>query len=112
MEIYESEDLTVEDTRYFLKNRNDKDEYKKDFDYKEEKEVKKLDHKNRGRYHRKGKCLNLNLKTNLVTLPTPNNKLKITVRALSLPFPVAEYLDKQSERMNKLFIVRDSKMQE
>jgi hypothetical protein len=86
-----------------LKNRNDINEYAKEFDYKDEIELKKLDHKNRGKNHRKDKCLNLNLKTNVATMLTPNDKFKVTVRALGLPFGFAEYLEKQSERMNKLF---------
>ncbi len=53
--------------------------------------------------HTKQKFLNLNLKTNLVTLTTPNLKLAIKVRALGMPFLIAEYLDKQSDRMQKLF---------
>jgi hypothetical protein len=53
--------------------------------------------------HTKQKFLNLNLKTNLVTLNTPNMKLALKVRALGLPFLIAEYLDKQSDRMQKLF---------
>lgn len=64
-------------------------EYSKDFVYKQEKELKKVDHKNRGKIHRKDKCLNLNLKTNLISIETPNNKFKLTIRALGLPFSIA-----------------------
>lgn len=39
--------------------------------------------------HTKQKFLNLNLKTNLVTLKTPNNKLEIKIRALGMPFAIA-----------------------
>jgi len=85
----------VEDTGYFLKNRNDINEYSKDFVYKQEVELKKLDHKNRGKIHRKEKCLNLNMKTNISCMQTPNDRLKITIRAIGLPFAFAEYLDKQ-----------------
>ena len=53
--------------------------------------------------HTKQKFLNLNLKTNMVTLNTPNLKLSVKVRALGMPFLIAEYLDKQAERMLKLF---------
>jgi hypothetical protein len=56
--------------------------------------LKKLDHKNRGKIHKKDKCLNLNLKTNVFSLATPNNQIKITTRALGLPFALAEYLEK------------------
>jgi hypothetical protein len=104
VEIYESEDLTVEDTRFFFKSRDDVDEEKDAFlFYKREKELKKFDHKNRGRMHTKQKFLNLNLKTNMVSLSTPNLKLSIKVRALGMPFLIAEFLDKQTERMLKLF---------
>lgn len=44
--------------------------------------------------HSKQKFLNLNLKTNLVTLKTPNQKLAVTVRALGMPFSIAEYLER------------------
>lgn len=54
--------------------------------------------------HTKQKFLNLNLKTNLVTLKTPNLKLSIKVRALGMPFQIAEFLEKQADRMLKLFI--------
>jgi hypothetical protein len=53
--------------------------------------------------HHKQKFLNLNLKTNLVTLKTPNLKLSIKIRALGMPFMIAEYLDRQADRMAKLF---------
>lgn len=78
-----------------MKNRNDINEYSKDFVYKQEVELKKLDHKNRGKIHRKEKCLNLNMKTNISSMQTPNDRLKITIRAIGLPFAFAEYLDKQ-----------------
>jgi len=42
--------------------------------------------------HSKQTFLNLNLKTNLVTINTPNQKLALTVRALGMPFGIAEYL--------------------
>lgn len=93
----------MEDTRYFLKSRDDVDEEKEAFLYKREKELKKLDHKNRGKMHTKQKFLNLNLKTNLATLNTPNLKLSLTVRAIGLPFQIAEFLEKQAERMQRLF---------
>ena len=79
------------------------EEEKDAFLYKREKELKKFDHKNRGRMHTKQKFLNLNLKTNMVSLSTPNLKLSIKVRALGMPFLIAEFLDKQTERMLKLF---------
>ena len=53
--------------------------------------------------HSKQKFLNLNLKTNLVTLATPNQKLSLTVRALGMPFAIAEFLDKQTDKMQSLF---------
>lgn len=53
--------------------------------------------------HIKQKFLNLNLKTNLVTLKTNNLKLSITVRAIGMPFAIAEYLEKQTETMQRLF---------
>lgn len=53
--------------------------------------------------HTKQKFLNLNLKTNLVSLKTPNNKLEIKIRALGMPFAIAEYLEKQTEKMIRLF---------
>lgn len=37
VEIYESDDLTVEDTRYFLKGRAETEEEKETFIYKKEK---------------------------------------------------------------------------
>jgi hypothetical protein len=79
------------------------DEDKEVFLYKREKELKKVDHKNRGKMHSKQKFLNLNLKTNLVTLKTPNQKLAVTVRALGMPFAIAEYLEKNIEKMQKIF---------
>ncbi len=51
--------------------------------------MKKIDHKNRGKMYSKQKFLNLNLKTNLVRLPTPNNNLAITIRAVGMPFGLA-----------------------
>lgn len=75
-----------------MKNRNDINQYSKDFVPKQEVELKKLDHKNRGKIHRKEKCLNLNLKTNIASMLTPNDRLKITIRAIGLPFGFAEYL--------------------
>jgi hypothetical protein len=54
--------------------------------------------------HTKQKFLNLNLKTNLVTLKTPNLKLSIKIRALGMPFQIAEYLEKQTDRMQKIFV--------
>ena len=104
--------MTVEDTRYFLKNRNDVNQYAKEFEYKHEAELKKLDHKNRGKVHRKDKCLNLNLKTNLSTMLTPNNRFKIMIRAIGLPFVVAEYLDKQVDKMVKLFTYREEELED
>jgi hypothetical protein len=95
--------LTVEDIRFFFKNRDDVVDEKETFLYKREKELKKVDHKNRGKMHIKQKFLNLNLKTNLVTMKTPNLKLSFTLRALGMPFAIAEFLDKQTEKMQSLF---------
>ncbi len=86
---YDSEDLTVTDTRYFLKNRDDIDEYSQTFVFKRERQFKKVDHKNKGKMHVKQKFLNLNRKTNLVVTTTPNLKLKLKVRAIALPFLIA-----------------------
>ena len=102
VEIYCSEDLTVEDTRFFFKNRDDVKEEEEAFIYKCEKELKKLDHKHRGKMHSKQRFLNLNLKTNMITLNTPNLQLALTVRALGMPFGIAEFLEKASERMWKM----------
>lgn len=92
VEKYDSQDLTVTDTRYFLKNRDDIDEYEGTFAFKREREFKKVDHKNKGKMHTKQKFLNLNRKTNLVVTTTPNLKLSIKVRAIALPFLIAEFL--------------------
>jgi hypothetical protein len=53
--------------------------------------------------HVKQKFLNLSHKTNISTLKTPNLKIKIRVKALGMPFAIAEYLDKNIEKMKKFF---------
>jgi hypothetical protein len=42
--------------------------------------------------HIKQKFLNLNRKTNLIVTTTPNLKLSFKVRAIALPFLIAEFL--------------------
>jgi hypothetical protein len=90
VEIYGSDDLTTEDTRFFFKNW-DEDAVEK-YDYKQEKEVKKTDHKNKGKLHEKQKFINLNMKTNISSQLTPNQFIKITIKALGFEFEFAEYL--------------------
>jgi hypothetical protein len=101
VEKYESDDLTITDTRYFLKTREEDETEKDKLVYRREKEMKKIDYKNRGKQHAKGEesFLNLSERTNFVTLSTPNLALKIKVRAISFPFDVAEFIEKNSERM-------------
>lgn len=49
VEKYESDDLTVTDTRFFLKTREEEQIEKEKYDYKKEKEFKKTDYRNRGK---------------------------------------------------------------
>ena len=62
-----------------------------------------MDHKNKGKIHTKQKFLNLNLKTNVASLLVPNQMLKLTVKALGMDFEFAEYLERSSDKMKKIF---------
>jgi hypothetical protein len=42
--------------------------------------------------HIKQKFLNLNIKTNEATLNTPNQLIKVKIKALGIDFQIAEYL--------------------
>lgn len=53
--------------------------------------------------HAKQTLLNLSLKTNRKTLLTPNQRIRITVRAVGMHFELAEYLERNLEKMKKMF---------
>lgn len=67
--------------------------------------MKKVDYRNRGKQHAKGEesFLNLSERTNWVILSTPNLALKIKVKAISFPFEVAEFIEKNRENMKDAF---------
>lgn len=65
--------------------------------------MKKVDHRNKGKLFAKQQFLNLNLKTNVSSELIPNQLLKVTVKALGMDFEFAEFLEKNSDRMRKLF---------
>lgn len=101
VEKYDAEDLTVVDTRYFMKNRDDIQPEK--YNYREEKELKKVDHKNRNKTQTKERFLNLSEKTNVVITRTPNNCLEIGIKALGFNFEIAEFLEKNRNKMRQIF---------
>lgn len=71
--------------------------------------MKKTDHKNKGKLHMKEKFLNLNLKTNINSQLTPNQYLKITIKALGMNFEFAQFLEKSSEEIREIFVENQDK---
>lgn len=47
--------------------------------------------------------MNLIYKPNMITIPTQNNKIYLTIRAVAFSFELAEWIEKNQELMKKLF---------
>lgn len=62
-----------------------------------------MDHKNRNKTQGKERFLNLSEKTNVITTRTPNNSLEVQIKALGFGFEIAEFLEKNRNRMRELF---------
>ncbi|CAD8153478.1 unnamed protein product [Paramecium octaurelia] len=90
--------LEQEDIRY---NQLLKEEIK--FKYDQKSQVKKLDHKNKGKQATKNNLLvEVQTKSNLVEEFTANQKIAVKVRAIGLPFELATWIENNQKQMRKL----------
>ncbi|CAD8157110.1 unnamed protein product [Paramecium pentaurelia] len=89
--------LEHEDIRY---NQLLKEEVK--FKYDQKQQVKKMDHKNKGKQTVKNLLVEVQNKSNLVEELTANQKIAVKVRAIGLPFELTTWIENNQKQMRKL----------
>ena len=95
-----------DEMRFNEENSRKKQEQKEAFLKQVSQMPKKIDKKNKAKSLKKVNkmnLINLNKKSNVFETFTPNKKFMLTVRAIGLNFEFAQYLEKSSNTMRKLF---------
>jgi hypothetical protein len=110
-------DIDEDDFRYFLNKKfleeeKDANQY---YTQKRGQDPKKLDYFNKGKNIAnltKVNILDIIQKQNIAVSETPNQRVQITVRAVGFPFEIAEWLEKQTDLMRRIFYENKKKVGE
>jgi hypothetical protein len=103
VEIIDTFKIKEDDIRYGL---FDEEEDRDKFKYNTEALLKKKDLINKGKINmllNKVNLLDLANKMNYCTQLTPNGRIMLKIRCISFKFELAEWLEKNAERMRKIF---------